>query len=73
MILAHTFEEGTISVRGRTTQYTRREQVNVAEYPAARTGGVKAEMLSVCGTQSKGHICILTQCEVEKLCDEFYI
>lgn len=36
-------------------------QVSVAEYPAARMGSVKEEMLSLHGTLSKGRICILSQ------------
>lgn len=66
MILAHAFQEETISVRGQSTVIAYKErypvlQFSVAEYPAARTGSVKEEMLSVHGTLSKGHICILTQ------------
>lgn len=66
MILAHALQERTASVRGQSTVIVYKErdpalQVSVAEYPVARMGSVKEEMLSVHGTQSKGPICILTQ------------
>lgn len=66
MILAHDFQEGAVAVRGQNTVIVYKErnsalQVGVAEYPVARTDSVKKEMLSVHGTLSKGHICILSQ------------